>query len=191
MPGGEGILGVSSAAIRWDGRLWTWGRNSTGWLATGTPADAAKPTLVPNLTDVSQFALNITGGVFDEGFSLAVGTLAGTVPSLIGDTLAHAGAVLAAAGLTLGTVSYSLRLHLRHQRAREIPEPVRGDLRPVRLGGLGHDRESPAAAFSMSLTSRCASAQGTCQDLISPARNRQGRLPVSMEGARYPAFPAG
>ena len=105
MQGGEGALGVSSAAIRWDGSLWTWGCNGTGWLATGTTADATKPTLVPNLTNVSQFALSITGYP-DYGYSLAVGTLAGTVPSLIGDTLAHAGAVLTAAGLTLGTVSY-------------------------------------------------------------------------------------
>ena len=107
MQGGEGILGVSSAAIRWDGRLWTWGCNGTGWLATGTTADATKPTLVTNLTNVSQFAFGNDGGPLTGGsFSLAVGTLPGTVPSLIGDTLAQAGAVLTAAGLGLGTVSY-------------------------------------------------------------------------------------
>jgi alpha-tubulin suppressor-like RCC1 family protein len=106
MQGTEGPLAVSSAAIRWDGRLWTWGCNGTGWLATGTTADATRPTLVPNLTNVSQFALGNDDGLSDFGYSLAVGTLAGTVPYLIGDTLAHAGAVLAAAGLTLGTVSY-------------------------------------------------------------------------------------
>jgi hypothetical protein len=105
MQGWEGD-GVSSAAIRFDGRLWTWGCNRSGMLATGTTADAAKPTLAATLTNVTQFALgnDIGGGYF--GYSLAVGTLTGMVPSLIGDTLAHAGAVLAAAGLTLGTVSY-------------------------------------------------------------------------------------
>jgi len=103
--GGAGILGVSSAAIRWDGRLWTWGCNGTGWLATGTTADAAKPTLAANLTNVSQFALGTDSGD-SGGHSLAIGTLAGTVPSLIGDTEAQASAVLAAAGLGLGTVSY-------------------------------------------------------------------------------------
>jgi len=41
-----------------------------------------------------------------SGYSLAVGTLLGTVPSLIGDTQAQASAVLTAAGLALGTVSY-------------------------------------------------------------------------------------
>jgi alpha-tubulin suppressor-like RCC1 family protein len=107
MQGSEGILGVSSAAIRWDGTLWTWGRNGTGWLATGTTASATKPTLVTAFTNVSQFALGNSGGLSASGgFSLAVGTLAGTVPDLIGDTLAHAGAVLTAAGLGLGTVSY-------------------------------------------------------------------------------------
>ena len=30
MQGIEGALGVSSAAIRCDGRLWTWGCNGTG-----------------------------------------------------------------------------------------------------------------------------------------------------------------
>jgi alpha-tubulin suppressor-like RCC1 family protein len=106
MQGIEGALGVSSAAIRWDGRLWTWGCNGTGWLATGTTADAATPTLVANLTNVSQFALGNDTGLSDFGYSLAVGTLAGTVPSLIGDTQAQASAVLTAAGLELGTVSY-------------------------------------------------------------------------------------
>lgn len=104
--GTEGPGGVSSAAIRWDGRLWTWGCNGTGSLATGTTADAVTPTFVPNLTNVSQFAIGNDNGLHDFGYSLAVGTLAGTVPSLIGATLAHAGAVLTAAGLTLGTVSY-------------------------------------------------------------------------------------
>jgi len=106
MQGTEGALGVSSAAIRWDGRLWTWGCNGTGLLATGTTADAAKPTLAANLTNVSQFALGNDTAEYDFGYSLAVGTLAGTVPTLIGDTFAQAGAVLTAAGLGLGTVSY-------------------------------------------------------------------------------------
>jgi hypothetical protein len=106
MQGSEGPLGVSSAAIRWDGRLWTWGCNRTGSLATGTTADAAKPTLVTNLTNVSQFALGNDAGLNYFGSSLAIGTLAGTVPDLIGDTQAQANAVLAAVGLGLGTVSY-------------------------------------------------------------------------------------
>ena len=104
--GTEGPGGAASAAIRWDGRLWTWGCNGTGWLATGTTADATKPTLVPNLTNVTQFALGNDTALHDFGYSLVVGTLAGTVPSLIGDTLAQASAVVAAAGLGLGTVSY-------------------------------------------------------------------------------------
>ena len=140
------------------------GLQRTGWLATGTTADATKPTLVTNLTNVSQFAFGNDGGPLTGGsFSLAVGTLPGTVPSLIGDTLAQAGAVLTAAGLGLGTVSY-VTDYTWPPSGRALPEPVRGDLRGVRLGGLGHDREGPAASFSMPFTSRCTSARGPYQD---------------------------
>jgi hypothetical protein len=105
MQGWEGD-GESSAAIRWDGSLWTWGCNRSGMLATGTTADAAKPALAATLTNVTQFASGTDLGEGYFGYSLAVGTLLGTVPSLIGDTLAYAGTVLTAAGLTLGTVTY-------------------------------------------------------------------------------------
>lgn len=105
MQGGEGILGVSSAAIRYDGRLWTWGCNGTGWLATGTTAATTTPTLVTNLTNVSQFAFGNDAVGFYGSFSLAVGTLAGTVPNLIGDTRVQASAALTAAGLGLGTTT--------------------------------------------------------------------------------------
>jgi alpha-tubulin suppressor-like RCC1 family protein len=107
MQGTEGPGGAASAAIRWDGRLWTWGCNATGWLATGTTANATRPALATPLTNVTQFALGKDFTLFyNFGHSLAVGTLTGTVPSLIGDTQPQAGAVLAAAALTLGTVSY-------------------------------------------------------------------------------------
>jgi alpha-tubulin suppressor-like RCC1 family protein len=106
MQGIEGILGVSSAAIRFDGRLWTWGCNGTGWLATGTTAASTTPALVTNLTNVSQFAFGTDAVGFYGSFSLAVATLAGgPVPNLIGDTKAQASAALTAAGLVLGTVS--------------------------------------------------------------------------------------
>jgi len=105
MQGAGGILAVSSAAIRYDGRLWTWGCNGTGLLATGTTAATTTPALVTSLTNVSQFSFGEDNVNFYGAYSLAVGTLAGTVPTLIGDTKVQASAALTAAGLVLGTVS--------------------------------------------------------------------------------------
>ena len=108
MTGIAGILIVSSAAIRYDGTLWTWGCNGLGQLANGTVLATHTPTLVTSLTHVSQFAFgdDSPNVLFNVGaYALAVGTLPATVPNLSGDTTAQAGQVLQAAGLVLGTVS--------------------------------------------------------------------------------------
>jgi alpha-tubulin suppressor-like RCC1 family protein len=102
-----GILIVSSAAIRYDGTLWTWGCNGWGQLANGTTLATRTPTLVTSLNHVSQFVFgDDSPTLFNVGaYSLAVGTLPATVPSLSGDTTAQASQALQAAGLVLGTVS--------------------------------------------------------------------------------------
>jgi hypothetical protein len=103
-----GILIVSSAVIRYDGTLWTWGCNGLGQLANGTTLATRTPTLVTSLTHVSQFAFgdDSPNVLFNVGaYALAVGTLPATVPNLSGDTTAQAGQALQAAGLVLGAVS--------------------------------------------------------------------------------------
>ena len=105
--GVEGIFVWSSAAIRYDGSLWTWGCNGLGQLANGTTFATLTPTLVTSLRHVSQFAFGDDSiNVFHVGFfSLALGMLPSTVPILSGDTTAQASQALQAAGLVLGTVS--------------------------------------------------------------------------------------
>jgi alpha-tubulin suppressor-like RCC1 family protein len=105
-----GILIVSSAAIRYDGTLWTWGCNGFGQLANGTNLPTSTPTLVTSLSHVSQFAFaDDSPNLFQVGaYSLAVGTLPATVPNLSGDTTAQAGQALQAAGLVLGTVASAI-----------------------------------------------------------------------------------
>jgi alpha-tubulin suppressor-like RCC1 family protein len=110
--GGFGLAGAlqSSAVIRYDGTVWTWGCNRHGQLGTGTLTDTATPAPVTSLRNVSQFAfaddsLPQLGLIFEGAFALAVGSLPTTVPNLTGDTTARASQVLQAAGLVLGTVS--------------------------------------------------------------------------------------
>ena len=103
-----GILVVSSAAIRYDGTLWTWGCNGFGQLANGTVNATSTPTQVTSLNSVSQFAFgDDSPTLFQVGaYALAVGTLPmATVPSLIGKTTAQASQSLQAVGLVLGTVT--------------------------------------------------------------------------------------
>ncbi|MGN6676297.1 MAG: PASTA domain-containing protein, partial [Streptosporangiaceae bacterium] len=105
-----GILIVSSAAIRYDGTLWTWGCNGSGQLANGTNLPTSTPTLVTSLSHVSQFTFgDDSPNLFQAGaYSLAVGTLPATVPNLSGDTTGQASQALQAAGLVLGTVSSAI-----------------------------------------------------------------------------------
>ena len=105
--GVDGIITWSSAAIRYDGSLWTWGCNGFGQLANGTGLSTLVPTLVTSLSHVSQFAFgdDSTGGLSAGSYALALGTLPATVPNLSGDTTAQAGGALQAALLVLGTVS--------------------------------------------------------------------------------------
>jgi hypothetical protein len=98
----------SSAAVRYDGSLWTWGCNTYGQLDNGTPVGVGTttPTAVTNLVRVSQFAFGNddpfgSGG----GYGLAIGSLPAVVPNLSGDTQGQASQALQAAGLVLGTVS--------------------------------------------------------------------------------------
>jgi alpha-tubulin suppressor-like RCC1 family protein len=102
----------SSAAVRYDGTLWTWGCNFSGQLDNGTSTDsgATTPTAVANLTGVSQLVFGDElrpGGLFDSGaYALVIGSpVAVAVPAVLGYTTAQAGQALQAAGLTLGTVS--------------------------------------------------------------------------------------
>jgi len=103
-----GILIRSSAAIRYDGTLWTWGCNGLGQLATGTTLGTRTPALVTSLTRISQFAFGDDSPTLSRigAYALALGSLPTvTVPSLIGDSTARASQALQAAGLALGTVS--------------------------------------------------------------------------------------
>jgi alpha-tubulin suppressor-like RCC1 family protein len=102
------LLHQSSAAVRFDGSLWTWGGNGFGQLGHGpVGALTTTPVAVSNLANVSQFVFgdDSPGGPHGGSYGLAIGTLSAVVPSLIGDTRAQASAELQAAGLVLGTVS--------------------------------------------------------------------------------------
>ena len=103
------FLQVSSAAVRYDGTLWTWGCNSFGELGYGyTSGYVTTPTQVRTMAHVSQFAFgdDSANALFAPGeFGIAIGSLPVTVPSVTGDTTGQASAALQAAGLVLGTVS--------------------------------------------------------------------------------------
>ena len=98
---------ATSAAIRSDGTLLTWGDDNSGGLdASACCRLPVNPVPAPaaGLTFVSQIA-------FGEMYGLALSTLpAGLVPvpSVIGDTQAQASRDLPAAGLALGTVGSAL-----------------------------------------------------------------------------------
>ena len=102
-------LQVTSAAIRSDGTLWTWGCDSFGQLGH-SGATGFVPRQVTNLAGVTAFAFgDDTNGIFHVGaYSLAVGWIPATVPNLIGDTVAQAGQALNAAGLLFGSVTYGV-----------------------------------------------------------------------------------
>ena len=94
---GEG----NSAAVRWDGTLWTWGDNTVGELGTGTCCSKVNP--VPVQVTAVRGVSQVSVGYAQD---LAVGSSAyATVPGLSGDTTAQASQALNAAGLVLGTVS--------------------------------------------------------------------------------------
>ena len=63
---------VSTAAVKNDGSLWTWGDNSTGTLGNGTTTDRSSPNTVVgaglNWNRVAVGQLNATGG----GFAMAI-----------------------------------------------------------------------------------------------------------------------
>jgi alpha-tubulin suppressor-like RCC1 family protein len=102
---------LSSAAVRYDGTLWTWGCNSYGELGHGAVTGyVASPTMVTSLARVSQFAFGDDySGLFLRGaYGLAVGSLPAIVPNLSGDTTARASQALQAAGLVLGTVATAI-----------------------------------------------------------------------------------
>jgi alpha-tubulin suppressor-like RCC1 family protein len=102
------FLQVSSAAIRYDGTLWTWGCNAYGELGYGSASGyVTTPTQVRTMAQVSQFAFGDDSITFFQPgeFGIAIGSLPATVPSLIGDTTSQASQALQAAGLVLGTVS--------------------------------------------------------------------------------------
>jgi alpha-tubulin suppressor-like RCC1 family protein len=102
------LLHQSSAAVRFDGSLWTWGGNGFGQLGHGpVGALTTTPVAVSNLANVSQFVFgdDSPGGPHGGSYGLAIGSLSAVVPNLIGDTRAQASAALQAAGLVLGTVS--------------------------------------------------------------------------------------
>jgi len=100
---------VSSAAIRSDGTLWTWGCDSFGQLGH-SGATGFVPRQVTALAGVTAFAFgDDTGSLLHQGgYSLAVGWIPATVPNLIGDTVAQAGQALNAAGLLFGSVTYGV-----------------------------------------------------------------------------------
>ena len=96
----------TSAAIRSDGTLLTWGDDLKGGLDISTCCLSINPTPTPaiGLTWVSQVA-------FGEGYGLALSTIQSglvAVPSVIGDTQAQASQDLRAVGLALGTVGSAL-----------------------------------------------------------------------------------
>jgi alpha-tubulin suppressor-like RCC1 family protein len=103
------LLQVSSAAIRSDGTLWTWGCDAFGQLGH-SGATGRVPRQVTNLAGVTAFAFgdDSNGILHVGGYSLAVGWIPATVPNLIGDTVAQAGQALNAAGLLFGSVTYGV-----------------------------------------------------------------------------------
>jgi alpha-tubulin suppressor-like RCC1 family protein len=105
--GAAALLQASSAAIRSDGTLWTWGCDAFGQLGH-SGATGFVPRQVTALAGVTAFAFgDDTNGAFHQGgYSLAVGWIPATVPNLIGDTVAQAGQALNAAGLLFGAVTY-------------------------------------------------------------------------------------
>jgi alpha-tubulin suppressor-like RCC1 family protein len=107
--GTAALLQISSAAIRSDGTLWTWGCDSFGQLGH-SGATGGVPRQVTNLAGVTAFAFgDDTRSLFHQGgYSLAVGWIPTTVPNLIGDTVAQAGQALNAAGLLFGSVTYGV-----------------------------------------------------------------------------------
>jgi hypothetical protein len=107
--GDAAILQVSSAAIRSDGTLWTWGCDAVGQLGH-SGATGRVPRQVTALAGVNAFAFgDDTGSLLHQGvYSLAVGWIPATVPNLIGDTVAQAGQALNAAGLLFGSVTYGV-----------------------------------------------------------------------------------
>ena len=103
------LLQTYSAAIRYDGTLWTWGCNPFGQLGYGAVTGAIHtPTQVTSLAGVSQFAFgDDSSGIFHPGADgLVVGSLPATVPDLHGDSISQAGQALNAAGLVFGSVTY-------------------------------------------------------------------------------------
>jgi len=107
--GDAAILQVSSAAIRSDGTLWTWGCDAVGQLGH-SGATGRVPRQVTVLAGVTAFAFgDDTGSLLHQGvYSLAAGWIPATVPNLIGDTVAQAGQALNAAGLLFGSVTYGV-----------------------------------------------------------------------------------
>jgi alpha-tubulin suppressor-like RCC1 family protein len=107
--GAAALLQVSSAAIRADGTLWTWGCDAFGQLGH-SGATGFVPRQVTALAGVTAFAFgDDSGSLFRVGgYSLAVGWIPATVPNLIGDTVAQAGQALNAAGLLFGSVTYGV-----------------------------------------------------------------------------------
>jgi alpha-tubulin suppressor-like RCC1 family protein len=107
--GTAALLQVSSAAIRADGSLWTWGCDAFGQLGH-SGATGFVPRQVTALAGVTAFAFgDDTGSLLHQGgYSLAVGWIPATVPNLIGDTVAQAGQALNAAGLLFGSVTYAV-----------------------------------------------------------------------------------
>jgi hypothetical protein len=105
---GDDTLSTSySAAVRYDGTLWTWGCNADGQLGYGATAAVLTPKQVTALTGITQFAFGAaTTSITHPGaYGLAVGLPPDTVPNVVGDSLTRAGAALQAAGLSLGTVT--------------------------------------------------------------------------------------
>lgn len=107
--GTAALLQVSSAAIRSDGSLWTWGCDAFGQLGH-SGATGFVPRQATALAGVTAFAFGDDSGslLHQGGYSLAVGWIPATVPNLIGDTVAQAGQALNAAGLLFGSVTYAV-----------------------------------------------------------------------------------
>jgi alpha-tubulin suppressor-like RCC1 family protein len=107
--GAAALLQVSSAAIRSDGTLWSWGCDAFGQLGH-SGATGFVPRQATALAGVTAFAFgDDTGSLLHQGgYSLAVGWIPATVPNLIGDTVAQAGQALNAAGLFFGSVSHGV-----------------------------------------------------------------------------------
>ena len=105
------VLDTYSAAVRYDGTLWTLGCDGFGQLGYGAVTGAIHtPTQATSLAGVSQFAFgdDSTGIVHPGAYGLVVGSLPATVPDLRGDSISQAGQALNAAGLVFGSVSYAV-----------------------------------------------------------------------------------